>query len=84
MNLVFAAPLPLLRLSIKYTIHLHTYVMSCRFPQEIAQVIEVMEDELVVDVLRVVNPRKSGEILGALEPKIAARVSELMTNTRRR
>ena len=53
-------------------------------PAAAAQVIEVMEDELVVDVLRVVNPRKSGKILGALEPKIAARVSELMTNTRRR
>ena len=53
-------------------------------PAAAAQVIEVMEDELVVDVLRVVNPRKSGKILGALNPKIAARVSELMTNTRRR
>ena len=53
-------------------------------PAAAAQVIEVMEDELVVDVLRVVNPRKSGKILGALEPKTAARVSELMTNTRRR
>lgn len=53
-------------------------------PAAAAQVIEVMEDELVVDVLRVVNPRKSGKILGALEPKTAARVSELMTNMRRR
>jgi flagellar motility protein MotE (MotC chaperone) len=53
-------------------------------PAAAAQVIEVMDDELVVDVLRVVNPRKSGKILGALEPKTAARVSELMTNMRRR
>ena len=53
-------------------------------PAAAAQVIEVMEDELVVDVLRVVNPRKSGKILGSLDPKTAARVSELMTNTRRR
>ena len=53
-------------------------------PAAAAQVIEVMDDALVVDVLRVVNPRKSGKILGALEPKTAARVSELMTNMRRR
>lgn len=53
-------------------------------PAAAAQVIEVMEDDLVVDVLRVVNPRKSGKILGSLDPKTAARVSELMTNTRRR
>ena len=53
-------------------------------PAAAAQVIEVMDDELVVDVLRVVNPRKSGKILGALEPKTAAKVSELMTNMRRR
>jgi flagellar motility protein MotE (MotC chaperone) len=53
-------------------------------PAAAAQVIEVMEDELVVDVLRVVNPRKSGKIMSALNPKTAARVSELMTNTRRR
>ena len=53
-------------------------------PAAAAQVIEVMDDELVVDVLRVVNPRKSGKIMSALNPKTAARVSELMTNTRRR
>ena len=53
-------------------------------PAAAAQVIEVMEDELVVDVLRVVNPRKSGKIMSALNPKTAARVSELMTSTRRR
>lgn len=53
-------------------------------PAAAAKVIEVMEDELVVDVLRVVSPRKSGKILGALEPKTAARVSEMMTSMRRR
>jgi flagellar motility protein MotE (MotC chaperone) len=53
-------------------------------PAAAAKVIEVMDDELVVDVLRVVSPRKSGKILGALDPKTAARVSELMTSMRRR
>ena len=53
-------------------------------PADAAQVIEVMDPDLVVDVLRMVKPRKSGKILGALDPKTAARVSEMMTNTRKR
>jgi flagellar motility protein MotE (MotC chaperone) len=53
-------------------------------PADAAQVIEVMDPDLVVDVLRMVKPRKSGKILGSLDPKTAARVSEMMTNVRKR
>jgi flagellar motility protein MotE (MotC chaperone) len=52
-------------------------------PAQAAKVIEVMDEDLVVDVLRLVKPRQSGKILGAVKPEIAARISEQMTSTRR-
>ena len=53
-------------------------------PAQAAKVIEVMDEDLVVDVLRLVKPRQSGKILGAVKPEIAARISEQMTMTKRR
>ena len=52
-------------------------------PAQAAKVIEVMDEDLVVDVLRQVKPRQSGKILGAVKPEIAARISEQMTSSRR-
>ena len=52
-------------------------------PAQAAGVIEVMDEDLAVDVLKLVKPRQSGKILGALKPLVAARISEQMTKTRR-
>jgi flagellar motility protein MotE (MotC chaperone) len=53
-----------------------------------ASVIEVLvadnKLQLAVDVIKVIKPRKSGKILGALKPEIAARVSERMSGKRKR
>ena len=53
-----------------------------------ASVIEVLVSDnklqLAVDVIKVIKPRKSGKILGALKPEIAAQVSERMSGKRGR
>ena len=53
-----------------------------------ASVIEVLVSDnklqLAVDVMKVIKPRKSGKILGALKPEIAAKVSERMSGRRAR
>ncbi len=52
--------------------------------EEAAKMLESMDKQLVVEVLLKLKDRQAGKILGALEPKLAARLSEMMTDVKKK